>query len=108
MKVSPDVEAIWNSILDRTTLDYFKLVTVKAIETLFDAVPGREAERILRILVQFEGGGTAELTASAPQADVRVDYPIDDVILGQPTGSTYRYTVTVVRANGQQDRDRSA
>ena len=103
--VSPDAEAIWNSILDRTTLDYFKLVTVKAIATLFDAVAGREDERILSILIEFEGGGTAELTASAPQAQVRVDYPIDNVILGRPVVSSYRYTVTVVRANGRQDRD---
>ena len=91
--------------LDETTLDYFKLVTVKAITTLFNAVAGREDEKILSILVEFEGGSTAELTASAPQAQMRVDYPIDDVILGRPVVARYRYTVTVIRANGRQDRD---
>ena len=103
--VTPNPDAIWNSILDRTTLDYFKLVTVKAITTLFNAVAGREDEKILSILVEFEGGSTAELTASAPQAQMRVDYPIDDVILGRPVVARYRYTVTVIRANGRQDRD---
>jgi hypothetical protein len=101
----PDPEAIWNSILDRTTVDYFKMVTVKAIATLFDPVAGREAERIVSILVEFENGGTAELTVTALDAKVRVDYPIDDVVLGRPVSSTYRYTVTVIRADGSQQRD---
>jgi hypothetical protein len=103
--VVPDAEAIWNSILDRTTTDYFRIVTVKAIASLFDAVAGREDAKIVSILVEFEGGGTAELNAATPSAEVRVDYPIDDVVLGRPVSPTYRYTVTVVRANGVQERD---
>ena len=101
----PDREAIWDSILDRTTVDYFKIVTVKAVKTLFDPVQGRESERIVSILVEFESGGTAELTVDAADARVRVDYPIDDVILGRPVSPMYRYTVTVIRADGRQDRD---
>jgi hypothetical protein len=101
----PNLEAIWDSILDRTTVEYFKIVTVKAITSLFDAVVGREAERIVSILLEFEGGGTGELNAAALEAKVRVDYPIDDVMLGRPVSSTYRYTVTVIRENGRQDRD---
>jgi hypothetical protein len=103
--VIPDPEAIWNSILDRSTLEYFKIVTVKAIPTLFNAVVGREAEVILSILIEFESGGTAELNADSLEAHVRVDYPIDDVILGHAITASYRYTVTVIRKNGQQDRD---
>ena len=64
-----------------------------------------EADRIVSILIEFEGGGTAELNAAALEAKVRVDYPIDDVVLGRPVSSTYRYIVTVIRANGRQERD---
>jgi hypothetical protein len=101
----PDPEAIWNSILDRTTVDCFKIVTVKAIKTLFDPVAGREADQIVSILLEFEGGGTGELNAGVLEAKVRVDYPVDDVMLGRPVSSAYRYTVTVIRADGHQDRD---
>jgi hypothetical protein len=103
--VTPDPDAIWDSILDRTTLDYFKLVTVRAVDAYFAAVTGKEDERIVSILVEFEHGSMAELTASELQARVRVDYPIDDVILGRPVATNYRYTVTVIRANGDQERD---
>ena len=56
-------------------------------------------------MIEFEGGGTAELNAAALEAKVRVDYPIDDVVLGRPVSSTYRYIVTVIRADGRQQRD---
>ena len=100
-----DVEQAWNAILDRSTLDYFRTVTVKAIPTYFDTVGGREDEHIVSILIEFEGGGTAELSADSLEARVRVDHPIDDVILDRPVATAYRYTVTVIRASGRQDRD---
>jgi hypothetical protein len=108
--VHPDPEAIWNAILDRTAVDYFRMVTVKVLRLLFDAVPGRETEQIRVIVVEFEGGTSAELTPTAGTdtfvtAVGRVDYPIDDVILHRSTGTGYRYTRTVIRANGQQQRD---
>lgn len=103
----PDPETIFDSILDRTTVEYFRIVTVKAIATLFEPVAGREAERIVNILLEFEGGGTGELAADALEAKVRVDHPIDDVMLGRPVSPDYRYTVTVIRADGRQDRDAS-
>jgi hypothetical protein len=59
--VHPDPVAIRNCILDRSTLDYFRVVTVKVPRTLLDPVPGREPEQIRVIVVQFEGGGTVEL-----------------------------------------------
>jgi hypothetical protein len=101
----PDPDAIWDSILDRTTVDYFRIVTVQAVATLFEPVAGREAERIVSILLEFENGGTGELESTSLEAQVRVDYPIDDVVLGRPVPTSYRYTVTVVRADGRQDRD---
>jgi hypothetical protein len=100
-----DVEQAWNSMLDRATLDYFRTVTVKAIPTLFAAVAGRENEQIVSILVEFEGGGTGELDATTLETRVRVDYPIDDVMLNRPVATTYRYTVTTIRADNRQDRD---
>jgi hypothetical protein len=101
----PNPEAIWDSILDRTTVEYFRIITVKAIKGWFDPVAGREAEQIVSILLEFEGGGTGELNADTLEARVRVDNPIDDVMLGRPVSTTYRYTVTLIRANGRQDRD---
>jgi hypothetical protein len=100
-----DVEQAWDSMLDRSTLDYFRTVKAKAISTLFNPVAGREEEQIVSILVEFEGGGTAELNASSLEVPVRVDYPIDDVVLNRPVATAYRYTVTVIRANNRQDRD---
>jgi hypothetical protein len=104
--VKPDREAIWDSILDRSTVEYYRLVSVRAIPpSAFEEVGGREGEQVHSVVVEFEGGGTIELTGDALIADARVDYPIDDVVLGHPVSSTYRYTVTVVRANGDQKRD---
>jgi hypothetical protein len=103
--VMPDPEAIWNSILDRSTLECFKEIKVKVIPGVFEPVAGREAERIEAVLAAFEGGGTAELSADALEAKVRIDYPIDDVVLNRPVSSSYRYTVTVLRKDGSQDRD---
>jgi hypothetical protein len=106
VRVNANPEAIWNSIHDGTTVQYFNMVTVRAIPTLFDAVAGREEEKILSILVNIEGSRTAELTASSPDAQVRVNLPVDDVILGRPAAAaSCRYTVTVIRANGRQDHD---
>jgi hypothetical protein len=100
-----DAEAVWNTILDRSATEYFRIVTVKAVASLFQPVAGREDARIDTILVEFESGGTAELDQDTPSAQVRVDYPVDDVILGRPVAAAYRYTVTVIRANGEQQRD---
>jgi hypothetical protein len=104
VRVTPDAEAIWNSILDRTTLDCFREVTVKTTAATFTAVAGHEDAQIISVLVDFEGGGTAELTAAQLEAKVRVEYPIDDVVLGRPISSTYRYAVTVVRARSQDPK----
>jgi hypothetical protein len=103
--VVPDVEAIWNSILDRSTTDYFRIVTVKAVASSFEPAAGGEDAKIVSLVAEFEGGGTAELNATTLSAQVRVDYPIDDVILRRPVSMTYRYTVTIVRKNGVQERD---
>lgn len=105
VQVLPDSPVIWDSILDRTTIEYFKMITVKAIPSLFTPVTGREDEQIAVILVEFQGGGTAELTAVKLEATVKIDYPIDNVILRNTIDESYAYTVTIIRANGEQDSD---
>jgi hypothetical protein len=105
VSVIPDPEAVLDSILDRSVLEFFRIVKPRAIGTLFAPIAGREDENILNILIDFEGGGTADLSATALEASVRIDYSIDDVVLGRSVSSIYRYTVTVVRANNRQDRD---
>ena len=57
------------------------------------------------ILVAFQGGGTAELSAAQLEAKVRIDYPVDDVILGRSMDDHYTYTVTVIRAEGPHEED---
>ena len=59
----------------------------------------------MALLVDFEGGGTAELNATTLAAAVRVDFPIDDVILRRPVTTKVVYRLTVVRASGVQQRD---
>ena len=98
--VHPDPAAVWDAILDRVTLAYFRLITVKTVAGIFAAVTGLESEQIVFIVVEVEGAQAAELTPAALQVRVRVDYSIDDVILKRPVSSKYRYTTTVIRANG--------
>lgn len=105
VRVNVDPEAVWNSILDGSSVEYFRLVTVKAVTALFEPVAGRESERIVAILVEFEAGGTAELNGETLAAQVRIDYPITAIILNRPVASGYRYSVTAIRANGRQDQD---
>jgi hypothetical protein len=103
--VMPDPAAILDSILDRSTLNYYRTITVKAVANLFEPPADPQMPRLVAIMIEFEGGGTAELTASTLEMAVRVDYPIDDVILRRSISTAYRYTVTVVRSDGSQERD---
>jgi hypothetical protein len=103
VSVKPDVEAIWDSIFDRSATECFRVVTVNASASLFDPVPGREP--IVTIRVEFEGGATAVLNATTLSAQARLDYAVDDVVLRRPVSNAYRYTVTVVRASGPPEPD---
>lgn len=104
--VLADDAAILDAILDRTTLDYFREIEIHAIPALFSPPAGRPQDQVHAILVEFEGGATAVLTAETPKVTARVDYPFDEVILRRaaPDGS-YRYTKTVIRVDGRQERD---
>src|SRR5439155_363201 len=101
VKVLPDPEAIWNAILDRSAVSYFDLYTVKTVPGVFNQVPDHPDDQIVALLVDFEGGGTAELNATTLAAAVRVDFPIDDVILRRPVTTsgrdpTSRSTTTII------------
>ena len=61
--VKPDPAIIWGTILDPSTpADYQKTIQVRAVSGMFEAPPDKPNDRILAILVQFETGGTVELT----------------------------------------------
>lgn len=105
--VRPDGEAIMNAILDRSALDYFRLIEVRSVPSFFRAPPGAPPEdAIVAIMVEFEGGDTVTLTEDAPIGTARIDYPFSKVILRQlADDGSYRYHKTVVRADGRQERD---
>jgi hypothetical protein len=134
IRAIPDREAILNAILDRSTVEFFNMVTVKAVASLFqpstgmdaastgatntgapttsvnvtDTVPsgnGSKNDAIQAILVEFQGGGTGELNANQLEATVRIDYPVEDVVLKKSIDENYTYTVTVIWADGRQKKD---
>lgn len=101
-----DDAAIMDAILDRATLEYFREVDVRALSFLFVAPAGRPGDQVVAILVDFEGGETVDMSADKTQAFARIDYPFEDVMNRKVAGDGgYRYTRTVVRADGRQDVD---
>ena len=105
--VRPDAEAIMDAILDRSALDYFRLVEVRSVPSFFHPRPGTAPEdAIVAIMVEFEGGDTVTLTETTPTGTARIDYPFSQVVLRQMADDgSYRYHKTIVRADGRQDRD---
>ena len=105
VEVRPDPVAIWDAILDRSMVEYSTTVTVRAAPVLFQPIAGRDNERIVVVLLEFQGGGTAQLSSAALVASVRIDHAIDDVILRRPIDGAFSYVLTVVRADGSQQRE---
>lgn len=105
VSVNVDPEAVWNAILDRRTVNCYRKIRVRAVAGNFTPPSGRETEQIVAILFEFVGGSTVELSASQLEAQVRVDYPIDSVVLGQTVSETCSYVQRVIRANGDQQVD---
>ncbi|MCQ0092523.1 hypothetical protein [Roseovarius sp. M141] len=105
-RIELDDAAILDSILDRSTLEYYREVEIHAIAAVFAVPADRPHDQIHTILVEFEGGATVALNEATQKVIARVDYPFDEVILRRVRpDSTYRYTKTVIRVNGRQDRD---
>jgi hypothetical protein len=99
----PDPTVIWGIILDPSTpAEYLKTVQVRAVSGMFDAPPDKPNDRVLAILVQFEKGGTVELTPAKLEAETKIRMPLADVILGAGGPPVYRYRCQVIRAGGRQ------
>jgi hypothetical protein len=102
VRAIPDPEAILGRILDDSQLEYYRMVTVVAAEGHFAAPPDRPDDQIVEILVDFEEGDFARLSAGAREARARVNHPFADVILRKPITSQYTYRVTLLYKNGRQ------
>ncbi len=102
VSVNVDPEAVWNAILDRRTINCYRKVKVRAVAGNFAPPSGRESDQIVAILFEFVGGRTVELSASQLEAEVRIDFPVDAVVLGQTVSESYSYVQRVIRANGGQ------
>lgn len=108
VRVIVDNEAIWNAVLERSSLEYYRNVTVEAEPTLFEPLPDKPENQITAIYVDFDQGSTARLTAAEPRATVQVDYPINDVILQRPIDAWYSYWVAIQRKSGDVEHDEQA
>lgn len=107
--VQPSDVAVLDAILDRSTVEFYREIDVRVTPSIFEAPPGLPAsELITSVVVDFEGGGSTELTRLRPSRSVRIDYPFDDVILRNPIQSGYRYVKTVFYQTGEPVRDPSA
>jgi hypothetical protein len=102
VRAIPDPEAILGLILDDSQLEYYRTVTVVAAEGHFAAPPDRPNDQIVEILVDFEEGDFARLSAGNREARARVNHPFADVLLRRPVASTYTYRVTLLFKDGRQ------
>jgi hypothetical protein len=102
----PDKEAIWNSILDpSSTQSYLRAITVKTPASTFSIPAGHAAQRIVSVVLDFDGGTSVELNANKLEANVNLQQPVTNLVLHKDSAGEYRYKVTVIRANGEQNRD---
>ncbi len=102
IKVQPDKDAIWNAILDPSTPEvYLKSITVKTFKQKFDPPPDNADNQIMAVVVDFEGGASAELNADNLERAVPLPLPIADYVLRKPDQGQYRYKVRVIRLSGE-------
>jgi hypothetical protein len=101
IKVQPDKDAVWNAILDDALAVYPRLITVKTFKQKFDPPPDNADNQIMAVVVDFEGGVSAELTADNLERAVPLPLPIADYVLRKPDQGQYRYKVRVIRLSGE-------
>ncbi|HKF20734.1 MAG TPA: hypothetical protein VKE93_04150 [Candidatus Angelobacter sp.] len=102
----PDKEAIWNSILDPgSTQSYLRAITVKTPASTFSIPAGHASRRIVSLVLDFDGGTSVELNANKLEANVNLQQPVTNLVLHKDSAGEYRYKVTIIRANGEQNRD---
>jgi ribosomal protein L7/L12 len=106
IEVVLDDVAAFNSIIDRSTTEYFRMITVRVVPMLFKAKEGREAEQVVGLIVHVEGSQgiqSIELDIDNLEASARVDYSVDDLVLRDETSISYRYWYQIARANGRTE-----
>jgi hypothetical protein len=102
----PDKEAIWTAVLDPSgTQSYLRAITVKTPASTFSIPAGHAARRIVSVVLDFDGGVSVELNANKVEAKVDLQQPVTNLVLHKDSAGEYRYKVTIIRANGEQNRD---
>ncbi len=104
VEVMPDQGLIWNTIANRSATEFFRMIRVMVSPVLFEGNSDQPGAQILKIIVHFEGGDSVELNDRQLQQDARVDYLVDDIVLGRAQNPEYRYAVDVVRVQGLDPR----
>jgi len=97
-----DDDAVFEAIINRSTTEYFRMITVRVVEQLFDTIDGREGERIVELVVHVEGSQGVQsvvLSVDNREASARVDYSVDNLIKRDETSIAYRYWFQVGRAD---------
>jgi len=98
VKVAPDSEAIWATIVDAdTAAEARRTVRVKLFAGMFDAPSGAAADRAMAIIVQFEDGPSLELTPDSPEGEVMLSAPVGDIVLKRAGAGGYRYKSQIFR-----------
>ncbi|MBL4672253.1 MAG: hypothetical protein JKX81_08315, partial [Arenicella sp.] len=99
-----DDDAVFNSIVNRSTTEYFRMITVQVVPMVFETVVGRESEQVMGLIIHIEGDqGTHSIDLDIDNlvGSARVDYSVDDLILRNETSIRYQYWYQVARANGR-------
>jgi hypothetical protein len=103
VQAKPEPALMWQAILDPTTpAEYQKTIQVRAVQSMFEPSPDKPNDRVLAILVQFETGGTVELTAAKLEAETKIRMPLAAMVLGSAGPASYRYRSQVIRAGSRQ------
>jgi hypothetical protein len=102
VKVMPDREALLAAIIDPDTpATYDRVVTVRALEALFQPTAEKPDDAIGAVMVEFEGGEAAELNPAQLTASASLHVPILDFLQSKVDALNYRYKVRVIRPSGQ-------
>ena len=100
--IQPDVEAVWEAIVDQTRLPEFtRTIKVKTNKQTFEPQPSQPSDPVLALVVDFERGDTVDLNAEKLEAEAKVRLSLTDYIIQRLGTGEYRYAVTVIRASGQ-------
>lgn len=115
LKVLPDSQAVWNSILDpHTPNEYQHVITLEVYQSAFNPPADNPQDQVQAVQVDFTQDGSVEVTPAqlpAPAAGpnppepllampVALHLPIGDYVLNSPQFGQFQYRVTHVRTSG--------